>query len=212
LGTTDGNLHIDRISRDVSSFIGLEPEEAIGKSVLSLVVPEDGPAVLSALADGVTSHGGTVVYVRARRNIGESLPCQMLVVPLVPAPTFAFAMLATEAGEQVRVEVGDLNEVLGRLGQVLPVAVAAGSADQGELRSDALARLSTRELEIVTMLLAGDRVPAIAESLHLTQSTVRNHLSSVFQKLRVSSQQALIVLLRHTDADSVRHDDEPPAS
>jgi DNA-binding NarL/FixJ family response regulator len=52
-------------------------------------------------------------------------------------------------------------------------------------------------------------VPAIAEALYLTQSTVRNHLSSVFQKLRVSSQQALIVLLRNPDADSVRHDDEP---
>jgi DNA-binding CsgD family transcriptional regulator len=204
-------LNIDRISPEVSSFIGWQPEEAIGKSVLSLVVPEDGPAVLSALAHGVTSHGGTVVYVRARRNVGEPLPCQLLVVPLVPAPTFAFAMLATDAGEQVRTEVGDLTEALGRLGEVLPAAAPAGDVDAGELRPDALARLSTRELEIVTMLLAGDRVPAIAESLHLTQSTVRNHLSSVFQKLRVSSQQALIVLLRNPDADSVRHDDESSA-
>jgi DNA-binding CsgD family transcriptional regulator len=211
LGTTDGNLHIDRISLDVSSFIGWQPEEAIGKSVLSLVVPEDGPAVLSALAHGVTSHGGTVVYVRARRNAGDPLPCQLLVVPLVPAPTFAFAMLASDAGEQVRTEVGDLTEVLGRLGQPLPVVETAGAADPTELRAGALARLSSRELEIVTMLLAGDRVPAIAEALYLTQSTVRNHLSSVFQKLRVSSQQALIVLLRQTDEDSLRHDDEPSA-
>jgi DNA-binding CsgD family transcriptional regulator len=180
--------------------------------VLSLVVPQDGPIVLSALAHGATSHGGTVVYVRARPKVGEPLPCQMLVVPLVPAPTFAFAMLASDAGEQVHMEVGDMTEVLGRLGQVLPVAAPAGDVDPGELRPDALARLSSRELEIVTMLLAGDRVPAIAEALYLTQSTVRNHLSSVFQKLRVSSQQALIVLLRQTDGDSVRHDDEPPAS
>jgi DNA-binding NarL/FixJ family response regulator len=56
--------------------------------------------------------------------------------------------------------------------------------------------LSTREREIVTMLLAGDRVPAIAQSLHLAQPTVRNHLSSTFRKLRVSSQQELIYLLR----------------
>jgi DNA-binding CsgD family transcriptional regulator len=209
LGTTDGNLHIDRISQDVSAFTGWRPEEAIGRSVLSLVVPEDGPIVLSALANGVTTHGSTSVYVRARRNEGEPLLCQMLVVPLVPAPTFAFAMVASEAREQVAGGVGDLTPILGRLGQALPVVAAAGAADPDEVRSDALARLSTRELEIVTMLLAGDRVPAIAEALHLTQSTVRNHLSSVFQKLRVSSQQALIVLLRKTDGDSVRHDDEP---
>jgi DNA-binding NarL/FixJ family response regulator len=38
-------------------------------------------------------------------------------------------------------------------------------------------QLSERELEIVTRLLRGDRVPAIAEALHISQSTVRNHLS-----------------------------------
>lgn len=57
-------------------------------------------------------------------------------------------------------------------------------------------RLSRRELEVVRMLLLGDRVPIIARHLFVSQSTVRNHLSSVFRKLRVRSQQELIVLLR----------------
>jgi len=38
-------------------------------------------------------------------------------------------------------------------------------------------------------------VPAIAGALFISQSTVRNHLSSVFRKLRVESQQELIDLL-----------------
>jgi PAS domain S-box-containing protein len=59
-----------------------------------------------------------------------------------------------------------------------------------------LDRLSRRELEVVRMLLLGDRVPVIARHLFVSQSTVRNHLSSVFRKLRVRSQQELIVLLR----------------
>ena len=59
-----------------------------------------------------------------------------------------------------------------------------------------LSRLSPRELEIVQRLLAGDRVPRIAETLYLARSTVRNHLSSVFRKFGVNSQQQLIVLLR----------------
>lgn len=62
-----------------------------------------------------------------------------------------------------------------------------------------LSRLTTRELDIVGRLLRGDRVPAIAETLFLSQSTVRNHLSSVFGKLRVSSQQQLLDLLRGQD-------------
>lgn len=59
-----------------------------------------------------------------------------------------------------------------------------------------LSRLSARELEIVQRLLAGDRVPRIADSLYLARSTVRNHLSSAFGKFGVNSQQELIVLLR----------------
>jgi PAS domain S-box-containing protein len=64
-----------------------------------------------------------------------------------------------------------------------------------------LERLSRREIEVVRMLLLGDRVPVIARQLFISQSTVRNHLSSVFRKLRVSSQQELIVLLRERDPD-----------
>jgi PAS domain S-box-containing protein len=65
-----------------------------------------------------------------------------------------------------------------------------------------LARLSRRELEVVRMLLLGDRVPVIARHLFVSQSTVRNHLSSVFRKLRVRSQQELIVLLRERNLDT----------
>jgi DNA-binding CsgD family transcriptional regulator len=57
-------------------------------------------------------------------------------------------------------------------------------------------------LEIVVRLMNGDRVPAIAESLFLSPSTVRNHLSAVFRKMRVSSQQELIHRLRRTDGSS----------
>jgi DNA-binding CsgD family transcriptional regulator len=60
----------------------------------------------------------------------------------------------------------------------------------------ALARLSARELEIATRLLAGDRVPLVARSLFLSESTVRNHLTSVYRKLGISSQQELLNLLR----------------
>lgn len=56
--------------------------------------------------------------------------------------------------------------------------------------------LSRREQDVVRLLLRGDRVPSIAQQLWLTQSTVRNHLYSIYRKLGVKSQQELIVLLR----------------
>jgi DNA-binding CsgD family transcriptional regulator len=44
--------------------------------------------------------------------------------------------------------------------------------------------------------LVGVRVPAHAQRLFVSQSTVRNQLSSVFRKIGVGSQQELIALLR----------------
>ncbi|MGD9998718.1 MAG: EAL domain-containing protein [Ilumatobacteraceae bacterium] len=57
-------------------------------------------------------------------------------------------------------------------------------------------KLSTRQLEVLRRLLAGERVPSIARALYLSQSTVRNHLSVIFQRLGVHSQEELIQLLR----------------
>jgi DNA-binding NarL/FixJ family response regulator len=65
-----------------------------------------------------------------------------------------------------------------------------------------LNRLTTRELEIVTRLLEGDRAPAIATKLFLSQSTVRNHLASVFAKLGITSQQELLNMMRHAQSES----------
>jgi PAS domain S-box-containing protein len=81
----------------------------------------------------------------------------------------------------------------GQLGNGLPPQAGSGRTSE---TVPGLSRLSGREFEVVRMLLLGDRVPVIARNLFVSQSTVRNHLSSVFRKLRVRSQQELIVLLR----------------
>ncbi len=59
--------------------------------------------------------------------------------------------------------------------------------------------LSRREREVIEDIALGDRVPLIATRLYISQSTVRNHLSSAFRKLKVSDQQELIELLRRRD-------------
>jgi DNA-binding NarL/FixJ family response regulator len=67
-------------------------------------------------------------------------------------------------------------------------------------------RLTRRELDIVTLLVAGDRVRSIAQRLFLSQSTVRSHLSVIFSKFGVRSQSELLDLLRARHRESTDPD------
>jgi DNA-binding NarL/FixJ family response regulator len=59
-----------------------------------------------------------------------------------------------------------------------------------------LDRLPPREREIVSALLQGQRTAAIAESMFLSNSTVRSHLSAIFKAFGVHSQTELLSMLR----------------
>ena len=56
--------------------------------------------------------------------------------------------------------------------------------------------LSPRQWEVLQRLLRGERVPGIARALFLSPSTVRNHLTSIFAKVGVHSQEELIQRIR----------------
>lgn len=61
--------------------------------------------------------------------------------------------------------------------------------------------LSARQTEVVARLIAGERVPDIAQSMYLSPSTVRNHLVAIYRKFGVHSQAELLaVLLRASSA------------
>jgi PAS domain S-box-containing protein len=55
-----------------------------------------------------------------------------------------------------------------------------------------LAELSPREREVIGYMIRGRRVSTIARLLHISPHTVRNHLKSIFGKLHVKDQSALI--------------------
>lgn len=69
------------------------------------------------------------------------------------------------------------------------------------------AALSPRQWEVLRRILAGQRVPTIARELFVSQSTVRNHLSAIFDRFGVHSQPELLARLTETD-DSSRSTDE----
>jgi DNA-binding CsgD family transcriptional regulator len=77
--------------------------------------------------------------------------------------------------------------------------------------------LSPRQWEILRRLLRGERVPGIAGALFISQSTVRNHLSDMFRKVGVNSQEQLLALLRanvraQSQSQPLRDEDEEAES
>ncbi len=99
--------------------------------------------------------------------------------------------------------VHDLNLAMalaGPLALVPPDTGAAGTpamtpsaASQGDKLSEAaLAVLSPREREIALLTAQGNPAGDIASRLNLSTNTVRNHVKSIFNKLRVHSQLELV--------------------
>jgi DNA-binding CsgD family transcriptional regulator len=84
------------------------------------------------------------------------------------------------------------------------VADTVVAAEEGGPR--VFSGLTPREMEVVGRLLSGDRVRSIAEGLFLSPSTVRNHLSSVYRKLGIRSQQEIIDRFRAAELGSPMSD------
>jgi hypothetical protein len=94
--------------------------------------------------------------------------------------------------------VEELEQRLRRIGKDIEEAgmMPTGSALVDQVRRlPELRDLPLRHWEILDRLIAGQRVPSIARELHLGQSTVRTHLTAIFRRLRVASQEELLDLL-----------------
>ncbi|MCW2524968.1 MAG: Response regulator containing a CheY-like receiver domain and an DNA-binding domain [Frankiales bacterium] len=200
IGSTDSRLVIDRVSSEVFESLGYRPREITGTSFLALVVSEDVAEVLSALAQ--TSEHSEGVTLRVGIVGADLVPvtCQLVLLSLKPEPSCAFALLAEESdGEPADPDA--VAELITRLGRGIRGAMTSQAVASAPLRPDVdLGRLSSRELEVVSRLVTGSRVASIAESLFLSEGTIRNHLSSVFGKLEVRTQRDLIELLRPVPA------------
>jgi DNA-binding CsgD family transcriptional regulator len=95
-----------------------------------------------------------------------------------------------------------LEQHMWRMAQEIRAAGFLPAADEtfslGSIKE--FAELTTRQREIVTRLLAGERVGEIARDMYLSPSTIRNHLTAVFRKFGVHSQVELISLLKNPRA------------
>jgi len=94
--------------------------------------------------------------------------------------------------------IAELEERLERIGREVHAAGTSAFLPRGPMPPETLdlEKFSPRELEVITRMLRGERVPTIAKRLHLSASTVRNYLSRIYQKVGVHSQVELLEALQ----------------
>jgi DNA-binding CsgD family transcriptional regulator len=193
VGSANHELTVDRVSEGIARLIGDPPEQVIGRPLLELLDVEDVAGLLGVLAHRQPAAGGAGWPGRLRGRAAASAPGHVVVVPLSPVGSCLFGYLGgAGAGPESA-------QLLARL--LAPADPDPGrrpmpSPDQVAAAVRGLGQLTAREADIVTRLATGDRVPAIARALFLSQSTVRNRLSVIYRKFGVASQQELIDLVR----------------
>ena len=101
-------------------------------------------------------------------------------------PEIVRAIRAAAAGESI-IAPRVTGELLARLREHGP----------GEPAPSAVPDLSERELHVLTLLVAGYDNVEIGTSLHLSSSTIKHHVSSIFEKLDVDNRiQAAVLAVR----------------
>lgn len=81
--------------------------------------------------------------------------------------------------------------------EMIDYLLAASGLSAEAMQTNATQVLTPREIEVLQLLASGSGNKAIAQNLHISEHTVKFHISSIFQKLNVSTRtQAVAVGIR----------------
>jgi two-component system nitrate/nitrite response regulator NarL len=161
----------------LDSIKGLDPDVA----VLDIRMPElEGTQVLSALRrDGVQTE---VLFLSA------------FMESELAYKTVAEGAKGYLSKESSRQEICDAIITVARGGTALAPEVQAGLAQEIRVRerADGRPNLTPRETEVLNMIAEGMSAPDIAREIHLSPTTVKTHLHTLYEKLGVSDRAAAV--------------------
>jgi len=200
VGVADSRWCIKAITNDASSLFGYDADELVGRSFLDFVSSD---RVSEVTTDGVRPPTAPIHLpgMLMKEKGGGWVRVCLLVAPLPdrdggdvifaivgPAPE---AWSALERVAELELRLRRISEEVRAAGVLEHVHTLRPHVDHPEL-----SELTTRQWEILSLLVQGMRVPSIAGQLYLSPSTVRNHLATIFRKFGVHSQSELLDLLR----------------
>jgi PAS domain S-box-containing protein len=197
--TLDERWRVAHISTNAGEVLGQPPAELLEHSILELTHADDQAALLLAFARATTDASADV-RIRLRAD-GGWRPIRAVIVLLEGDGTLPFSLVAAPATEPESPDRRSASQLAGHLRRLASQIEASGILAPLVQTAAALgipdtAELSPRQWEIASRLVQGERVATIAAEMFLSESTVRNHLSAIFQKFGVHSQRELLVLWR----------------
>jgi PAS domain S-box-containing protein len=197
--TLDERWRIAHISANAGAVLGRPPEEWLVHSILDLTHTDDLAALLLGFARATTDSSADV-RIRLRQD-GGWRPVRVVITLLEGDGSLPFSLVAAPATEPESPDSSSASQLAGHLRRLASQIEASGILapvieTAAVLGIPATAELSPRQWEIASRLVQGERVATIAAEMYLSQSTVRNHLSAIFQKFGVHSQRELLVLWR----------------
>jgi PAS domain S-box-containing protein len=193
------------VNQRLLGWLSYEKDEVVGQHISMLVPPE-----LRGLLDE-DLHAAEDGDLRARLMAIRRKDSTTFPVITIPQRFFDedgnfdgyFAIVVDLGAVLTARQIGpehpvDIRETLGRIAmelQSICLSAVVGNSSV-PLHHPELSDLSPREAEVLSLLITGDRVPTIAERLHISQHTVRNHLKSMYRKPEVGTQSELIEFIR----------------
>lgn len=196
VGMVDDGWTVTAVSADVEQLLGLAPPDLVGRRLVGAIDERDVPRLLDA---GRRATGDCSVALRLHLRTGAggwARACCVLGAVTGAAVRF-FILLPdpdVEPGGPRAVVADHLRRVAAEVDATGRLQRLGATPELAHLPH--LGSLTARQWEVLDRLLAGERVPTIADELFISASTVRNHLSAVFEVFGVHSQAELLAALR----------------
>jgi DNA-binding NarL/FixJ family response regulator len=183
-------LPIDGLTTDDLLGSQLVPADDLDPLVSFSVPGSQREAISITYAAEITTGTGRIVTLDALSTaLAGSTDRLVLLIRPTPTPR----ELALEGHlRRIAIEI-EASGILARSASTPEVALA---------RLAGASMLTARQREVLRRLVAGQRVRTIAVELFVSQSTVRNHLSAIFEHFGVHSQAELLERMSRTDTSS----------
>lgn len=188
----------ERYLRDlaVTLPVGLVETDRSGKIVFT---NRHYRTLLSSVGKSDSPGFGDLLDDDGRRRF--DLTCRRILSGDSPLETEDFVLLSGEESQPVIVRsvpihtggtVSGIRSVIYEVAQALQILTSPGESFCGAYG------ISSREKEVIVLLLEGQSYAGIAEKLFISEKTVENHIASIYRKTGVNSRHQLFHAVQHS--------------